>query len=149
MATELLLQPATGHDGAALPTTRPHRRGTRQADKSAKPPIRKPLHDEERMASTTEVVLPAVVSPIDGPRRRGDYRHTILAAQGAIPDKRSNNSIPCGMASFTGPILTTRHRRRLRSHHGGTRSLSLCFPLFVTGGARLSCCAGRSKEVRR
>jgi hypothetical protein len=60
-ATELLLQLVTGHGSAALPTTRPHRRGTRQADKSAKPPIRKPLHDEERMASTTEVVLPALV----------------------------------------------------------------------------------------
>jgi hypothetical protein len=32
------------------------------------------------------------------------------------------NSIPCGMASFTGPIPTTRHRRRLRIHHGGTCS---------------------------
>jgi hypothetical protein len=70
------------------------------------------------------------VRPIDGPRRRGDYRRTIPAAQGAIPDRRSYNSIPCGMASFTDLIPTTRHRRRLRIHHGGTRSLSLSLSLL-------------------
>jgi hypothetical protein len=49
----------------------------------------------------------------------------IPAAQSAIPDRRSYNSIPCGMASFTGPILTTRQRRRLQIHHDSTSLISL------------------------
>jgi hypothetical protein len=43
----------------------------------------------------------AVVSPVDGPRRKGDYRHTVPEAQSAIPARRSHILIWRGMASQT------------------------------------------------
>lgn len=46
-----LLRSATGHGGGTLPATHPHRRGTQPADKSTKPPTRKPQRDKERTAN--------------------------------------------------------------------------------------------------
>jgi hypothetical protein len=43
----------------------------------------------------------AVVRPVDGPRRKGDYRRTVPEAQSAIPARRSHIRICRGMASQT------------------------------------------------